>query len=226
MEDKQLSIYEKEMTVSEVADALQVTNRTVLNYVKKVYPEKLESGVKTYLNEKEVTAIKLKLQQNQHLERSFQLPKTDLEKELLIQQAMQFQAEKIDRLQKQNQLLENKIQEDKPLIEFASNIQESSDAISIGEFAKILSKNGYVIGQNNLFKKLRELKMIYCKRDKNIPYQHAIEAGWFKYDEFNKKITLKETEEVIDKICTKITITGKGQVYVERKLRELQMAEG
>ena len=119
-----------------------------------------------------------------------------------------------------NQLLENKIQKDQPLVEFASNIQESNDAISIGEFAKILSKNGYETGQNRLFKKLRELKLFFLKKRKNEPYQHTIKAGWFKFDEFNKKVQLSESSEVVDKLCTKITITGKGQVYVERKLRE------
>lgn len=123
-------------------------------------------------------------------------------------------------LQESNKLLENKIQEDKPLVEFASQIKESNDAIPIGEFAKILSKNGYIIGQNNLFKKLRELKLVFLKDRKNVPYQTAIEAGWLKFDEFNKKIILTETKEVVDKLCTKITITGKGQVYVEGKLRK------
>ena len=120
-----------------------------------------------------------------------------------------------------NQLLENKIEKDKPLVEFASNIQESNDAISIGEFAKILSKNGYVIGQNNLFKKLREIGLLFINSSgKNVPYQNTIEAGWFKLDEFNTQVKKKGTDELIDKLCTKITITGKGQVYVEKKLRE------
>jgi len=120
-----------------------------------------------------------------------------------------------------NQLLENKIQKDQPLVEFASNIQESNDAISIGEFAKILSKNGYEIGQNRLFKKLRELKLLFYMSGKNQPYQTAIEAGWFKLDEFNTQVKKRDSDELIDKLCTKITVTGKGQVYVERKLREL-----
>ena len=118
-------------------------------------------------------------------------------------------------------ILENKIQEDKPLVEFASNIQESNDAISIGEFAKILNKNGYKTGQNRLFKNLRELKLVFIRDRKNVPYQTAIEAGWLKHDEYNKKVVLTATKEVIDKLCTKISITGKGQVYIEKKLREL-----
>ena len=120
-----------------------------------------------------------------------------------------------------NQLLENKIQQDKPLVEFASNIQESNDAISIRAFAKILSKNGYEIGQNRLYKKLRELGLFFLNKDgKNEPYQTAIKAGWFKFDEFNKKVKKRGSGELIDKLCTKITVTGKGQVYVEKKLRD------
>lgn len=112
------------------------------------------------------------------------------------------------------------LKEAQPQIAFAKAIQESNDAISIGEFAKILNKNGYEIGQNRLFEKFRELKLIYLRGGKNVPYQTAIEAGWLKFDEFNKKIILTETKEVVDKLCTKITITGKGQVYVEGKLRK------
>lgn len=137
-----------------------------------------------------------------------------------IEVARQQEIEKIALIES-NKSLENKIQEDKPLVEFASQIQESNDAISIGEFAKILNKNGYKTGQNRLFANLRELKLVFIRDRKNVPYQTAIEAGWLKYDEFNKKVTLIATKEVVDKLCTRITITGKGQVYVEKKLRKL-----
>ena len=114
--------------------------------------------------------------------------------------------------------LELKIETDKPLVKFAEKIQDSNDATSIGEFAKILSKNGYVIGQNNLFKKLRELKLIFISNRKNVPYQSSVSSGWLKYDEFSKKIVKSETNEVINKLCTKITVTGKSQVYISNKL--------
>jgi len=119
--------------------------------------------------------------------------------------------------------LQEKIEADKPLVEFAGKIQESNDAISIGEFSKILSKNGYMIGQNNLFKKLRELKLIFISNRKNIPYQSAVNSGWFKYDEFSKEVIKDETGEVINKLCTKITVTGKGQVYISNRLKNTDL---
>ncbi|MCK4828472.1 phage regulatory protein/antirepressor Ant [bacterium] len=135
------------------------------------------------------------------------LPKTFAE-------SLRMLADEVDK----NQLLESKIESDKPLVEFASQIKESNDSISIGEFAKILSKNGYEIGQNNLFKKLRELKLIFLSNRKNVPYQNAIKSGWLKLDEFSTEIVKNETNELINKLCTKITVTGKGQVYISKRL--------
>jgi anti-repressor protein len=81
MED-QITIYTSEysemMTVKEVSSVLEVAETTVLKYIKKLFPDKLHSGKKCLLNEAEVTAVKLKLQQNQQLARSQELPKTDL----------------------------------------------------------------------------------------------------------------------------------------------------
>jgi anti-repressor protein len=111
------------------------------------------------------------------------------------------------------------LEEAKPKIEFAEQIQESNDAISVREFAKVLTKNGYKTGQNKLFKELRDLNLIFLNnQNKNEPYQTAMESGWLKYDEFTKKVKLKDSNEVVNKICHKIKITGKGQVYITRKL--------
>lgn len=77
--------------------------------------------------------------------------------------------------------LNTKIEKDKPLVEFAEHIQASEDCISMNDMAKLASKQGVKIGRNNLFKLLREKKIL--KAD-NVPYQRYIEQQpWFQVKE-------------------------------------------
>lgn len=115
--------------------------------------------------------------------------------------------------------LELKIEKDRPRVEFSEQIEKSEDSISIGEFAKILSNDGYKIGPNQLFEKLRGMCIIFKKDRKNIPYQQALTAGWLEYSEFSKKVIRKSDNKEITKLCTKISVTGKGQVYIANKLK-------
>ena len=104
---------EKIMTVREVAEVLKVSGQAVRDAIKKLYPDSLINGVTTFLNEEQVTAIKLQIQSggNRYLKDNFEVinVKTDLEKELLIFQAMQFQQEKINKLQLEVEKANNQI---------------------------------------------------------------------------------------------------------------------
>lgn len=118
-------------------------------------------------------------------------------------------------LQESNQLLENKITEDKPLVEFAKNIESSPESIEVGDLANVLCKKGLEIGRNRLFKAMKgPLKMLI---DAQKPYQHALDSGWLEVEEF--PFTDRQDKE---RIAKKVMVTGKGQVYIEKKLRELQ----
>lgn len=75
---KNLPTNEIMMSITEIAQLFNVDESTVRRYIGKVFPEKIKNGVKTLLDENEVTAVKLKLQQNQYLVRPADLPKTDL----------------------------------------------------------------------------------------------------------------------------------------------------
>ena len=44
------------------------------------------------------------------------------------------------------------LEEQRPKVEFAEKVETSVNSISVAEFANLLTKNGYKIGQNNLFK--------------------------------------------------------------------------
>ena len=65
--EKQLTIFDYEenkpkMTVKEVSDSLHVTDRTIRNYVSKLFPEAMINGKTTLLSEIQVTKIKLESQ--------------------------------------------------------------------------------------------------------------------------------------------------------------------
>jgi transcriptional antiterminator len=89
---------DKRMTVREVAEVLNVSERVVQLAVKKLYPEIVRNGLPTYLNETQVTAIKLELESYHNLEGIFEVS-TRLERQLYIAKALQFANEEIHQLQ-------------------------------------------------------------------------------------------------------------------------------
>lgn len=100
------------------------------------------------------------------------------------------------------------IEDQKPLVEFASTVHETGNAITIGEYAKILKEEkGVKIGRNILFQKLRELKVL---DKKNLPYQEFLNKGWFKVIEKTMKVDNDEDF----RLYVQTLITGKGQVKV------------
>lgn len=107
--------------------------------------------------------------------------------------------------------LENRIEADRPKVEFAEAITDSTQAFKIGDFAKVLCKNGLNIGQNRLFSWLRENKYLMHN---NVPYQAHVDNGNFVVIE-----KMRQSENgPVPYIQTRIT--GKGQVSITRKLRE------
>lgn len=72
------------------------------------------------------------------------------------------------------ELLQKKVAEDRPKVEFYDAVAESHDAIELGAAAKVLN-NG--IGRNRLFETLRERKILM---ENNQPYQRYIDEGWFR----------------------------------------------
>lgn len=109
--------------------------------------------------------------------------------------------------------LEMKIEQDKPLVEFAEHIQTSEDCISMNDMAKLASKNGIKIGRNRLFSLLREQKVL---ERNNIPYQKYIEAQpWFEIKE-----NVYETAS-FKRICMTTVVTPKGQKGIIRLLKKV-----
>lgn len=110
---------------------------------------------------------------------------------------------------KQNQ----KIEEDKPKVDFADHVSETDKLITVGTFAKILSNNGFETGSKRLFSYLREHKLLMKN---NLPYQVHIKAGYYKVREVWKKTRYG------GKVFSTTFITGKGQLWLYRKIMEEQ----
>ena len=105
----------------------------------------------------------------------------------------------------------NKIEEDKPLVEFAETISQASDSIDIGTFSKLVKDQDIKIGRNKLFEWLRDNGYLMKS---NIPYQKYIDNNYFEIVEYTYKTPYGE------KLTTKTLITGLGQVKIIEKLRK------
>ncbi|MCO6530446.1 phage antirepressor [Lactobacillus sp.] len=93
---------------------------------------------------------------------------------------------------------------------FADAVSASDDTILIGELAKILKGKGVNIGQNRLFKWMRDNGYLINRKgsDRNIPTQKSMELGLFKIKE-----TVINHPEGKPSIRKTPKVTGKGQQY-------------
>lgn len=131
----------------------------------------------------------------------FEIPKT-------LPEALRKAAELAEQLEKQ-----------KPKVLFADSVETSKNSVLINELAKILKQNGYDIGQNRLFEKLRNEGYLIKQKGQNwnLPTQKAMEMGLF---EVKKTVINKPDGTPITKPTTKVT--GKGQIYfVHKFLKEV-----
>lgn len=109
-----------------------------------------------------------------------------------------------------SKMLECKIEEDKPKVEFYNAVGETNSTILIRDLAKLLCENGVQTGQNRLYKTLREDGFLIKKEglDFNMPTQRSVEAGLFMIKEYS----VRKGEEIIVK--KSVRVTGKGQQYL------------
>lgn len=112
-------------------------------------------------------------------------------------------------LEVKNAQLETKIEEDKPKVEFADIIKESCETMSIGDFARLLKSNGMDVGQQRLFKWLRENGFLIKRQGEsyNHPTQKSLNQGLLEMHEY---VLLSGNAYVP---AVKTTVTGRGQLY-------------
>lgn len=107
--------------------------------------------------------------------------------------------------------LELTIEEQRPLVDFANKVSDSSNLIDMGKMAKLLKDEHINIGRNRLFEWLRR-KEILMKN--NMPYQRYIDGGYFQVKESVYETPYGSKTQQTTKI------TGKGQIYITEKLRK------
>lgn len=203
---------EKRMTTKEVANILGVSVETVRANGKELFPDLFVNGKTTYLNEVQCTAIKMKIEKHHNLQSTLEvMPKTNLEKQLLIKQAMILQNEIIAELQAENEKQKQLLLEQKADVEFSQTIQ--ADETSCFSMAQVSQELKLPYGNITLFKKLRELKLL---KENNTPYQQYADMGLFKV--YPKVINNGETTKTI--LVT--LVTQKGVAYINKKLKEVE----
>lgn len=116
--------------------------------------------------------------------------------------------------EEQKILLEAKIEQDAPLVQFAESIKASDDAIDLNSYAKAIGT-----GRTRLFRVMRELEIIM--RHTTLPYQRWIDAGYFE-------VSQEVTED--GRLHPYTLITGKGQLWLKPKInhhlfKEQQMSQ-
>ncbi len=126
----------------------------------------------------------------------------------LIQLATTLKEEKQKRLE-----AEKKIKEDAPKVLFADAVVGSTSTCLIGELAKIISQNGYPIGQNRLFKWLRNNGYLGTRGENyNIPNQPYVEQGLFEI-----KKGVRSAHDGVMKTTITTKVTKRGCVYFINK---------
>lgn len=127
--------------------------------------------------------------------------------DLLIAMATELKNERQAR-----KLAEEKIEKQKPLVDFANQVSDTTDLIDMKTMAKLLKDNNINIGRNRLFEFLRVKKILM--KD-NQPYQQYVDAGYFKVNEYTYTNSFGQT-----KTNRQTFITGKGQLYIANKVKE------
>ncbi len=120
-------------------------------------------------------------------------------------------------LEKERVALAARVEKDRPKVLFAETVETSKTSILVNELAKILKQNGVDVGQNRLFRILREDGFLMKGGEsRNMPTQKAMELGLFEI----KERTVSNPDGSI-RITRTTKVTGKGQVYLVNKYRKM-----
>lgn len=133
--------------------------------------------------------------------------------EVIMARAVLVAQATIDKQSKQISEQTAKIEADAPKVLFADAVVGSKSACLIGELAKIISQNGYPIGQNRLFQWLRDNEYLGKHGERyNIPNQQYVEMGLFEL-----KKGVRSGNDGVMKVTMTTKVTQKGCMYFINK---------
>lgn len=130
--------------------------------------------------------------------------------EMILARANQIQARMIEDYSKQITLLENKIVEQQPKVNFYDIVTQSETHLDFEQVSKLLNYKN--VGRNTLFKILRDNNILTMK---NFPYQKYVELEYFKLVEGNY-IRNGEIE-----VYLKTVVSQKGIEFIDKLLSDL-----
>lgn len=135
------------------------------------------------------------------------IEKTLTSPDFIIQLATQLKNE-----QEKRKKAEEKIEADKPKVLFSEAVEASKKSILIRELAKIITQNGYQIGEKQLYERLRKAGYL-CSvgESRNQPSQTYMNMGLF---EIKKRVIVTGEES---KTYNTTFVTVKGQQYFINK---------
>jgi len=209
---------EKTMTVKEIAQAMGVSYSSVYRAIEKHFPEKMENGKQTFLNESEVAIISKELKGDYHTSQmTFSAGEkvknavTAMELQQNFYQAAQAYAKYLEaekaRLEAENEAQKEKIALDAPKVETYNRIANSTGLKTMQEAAKLLG-----IGSNTLFSVLRDKGVFYRSNGVNLPAEKYIKRGLFEVKEEPYKRDNK------DFVYTRVFATAKGLLWLEKQI--------
>ena len=105
----------------------------------------------------------------------------------------------------------DKIEEQNPMVEFATTVTKSCDNILMRDMAKLLCDQKINIGEKRLYKTLRNNDVLM---DDNIPYQSYVDRGYFYIKENTFKTPYGQ------KLNKTTLVTPKGQIWIVGKAKE------
>lgn len=138
----------------------------------------------------------------------FNVPKSFREALLLAAE----QQEVIENQQKQIEEKKAKIEADKPKVLFSEAVSASNKSILVRELAKLITQNGYQIGEKQLYERLRKAGYL-CSvgESRNQPTQTYMNIGLFEI----KKRVIMDGDEA--KVYNTTVVTPKGVHYFINK---------
>jgi phage antirepressor YoqD-like protein len=155
---------EQKMTVKEVAEALGYETRTVQIKVKELFPDIVEAGKTTMLNEAQVTAIKM------DCEKKFAVT-TDLEMMMMDARVSEWKTRKIQELQAQIEQKNQQLAIAAPKVESFDAMQRAENTMSITRAAKHFGLHP----KTEVFPYLRDCGYL---TGSDLPSQAALDAGY------------------------------------------------